>query len=128
MFIKYRKGRKSLSQSVVPAVEQVKNEETGHMSETMRLIHCKNCWLSVDNNTKRYYQTCALCAVCKDPRKTTTDSVCTSQPTKPCQEISMDLKRPIGSRPRPSFRSSIRHLHEISQDDSHTKKGSQDFC
>ena len=69
-------------------------------SKTKRLIQCEYYWLSVDKDTKRYCQTCALCAACKDPpRKTTKDSVCTSQPTEPWQEISMDLKGPIGSQP-----------------------------
>ena len=107
LFIKYRKGRKNLNQlvvpnSLVPEVLQLKHDEAGHMSasKTKRLIQREYRWLSVDKDTKRYCQTCALCAACKDPpRKTTKDSVCTSQPTEPWQDISMDLKGPIGSQP-----------------------------
>ena len=107
LFIKYRKGRKSLNQLVVPdclvpEVLQLKHDEAGHMSasKTKRLIQREYYWLSIDNDTERYCKTCALCSACKDPpRKTTTDSVCTSQPSEPWQEISMDLKGPIGSRP-----------------------------
>lgn len=43
---------------------------------------------------------CQTCTACKDPpKKTTTDSDCTSQPTEPLHEMSIERKGPIRSWP-----------------------------
>jgi len=104
LYIKFRRGRKILNQlvvpdSLVPDVLQLKHDEAGHMSssKTRKLIQREYYWLSVNEDTRRYCQTCSVCATCKDPpRETTTDANLTSQPTEPWQEVSMDLKGPFG--------------------------------
>ncbi|KAK3726345.1 hypothetical protein QZH41_001516 [Actinostola sp. cb2023] len=87
--------------SLVPDVLQLKHDEAGHMSssKTRKLIQREYYWLSVNEDTRRYCQTCSVCATCKDPlRETTTDANLTSQPTEPWQEVSMDLKGPFGTQ------------------------------
>jgi hypothetical protein len=94
LYMSFRQGRIIFNQLIVPDtlvsdVLQMKHDEAGHMSssKTRKLIQREYYWSSVSEDTKRYCQ-----------REYTADATITSQPTEPWQEISMDLKGPIGPR------------------------------
>ena len=109
LYMRYRQGRKVYKQlvvpnSLVPEVLQLKHDDAGHMSyaKTKKLIQRNYYWLTINEDTRSYCQSCSVCATCQDPpRKSTTKLTLTRQPTEPWKEVSMDLKGPFGPTPTP---------------------------
>lgn len=105
--IRYRIGKHAVNQPVVlaafiPNVLRLKHDEAGHMgaAKTINLIRQEYFWLTMVQDAQQYCRSCVTCArSCPAPSRRRTRLTLSSQPQEPWQEIAIDIKGPLGTKP-----------------------------